>query len=227
MNVCLSVCSLCIWAHYMPVQPNFPGILLSSRRRSRGTFFPEIVGPLPPKRIPLFLTNRIAAFLGIRDLLYRTTRSRRGQVAIGFRGWWVRIWDPIGLNPIGRLRANRNWSFGKLANLDGIFRGNRLLGVSNGGEFEPDVHSPRNSFDWIRTNRNQAAEKITHFYECFTKTLFLGFLQAAKSNTISICLGIIGISRKLTESELSGTVRALWDRREKGSRNAKPNEPET
>ena len=86
LSVCLFVCSLCIWTPYVPVQPNFPGILFSTRRRSRAIFFPRIISPSPRKQTPLFPTNGIAAFLGIGDLPYRTSRSRRGQVTIGFRG---------------------------------------------------------------------------------------------------------------------------------------------
>ena len=63
MNVCLFVCSLWLWAQYVPVQPNFPGIPLSSRRKSWATFFPAIVSLSP--QTPLFATNGIAVFLGM------------------------------------------------------------------------------------------------------------------------------------------------------------------
>ena len=39
------VCSLCIWVQYAPVQRNFPGILLSSRKRSRAIFVSKTLSP--------------------------------------------------------------------------------------------------------------------------------------------------------------------------------------
>ena len=51
------------------------------------------------------------------------------------------------------------------------------------------------------------------------------FLQVASSNLISICLEILWISRKPTEIELLGKVRAL-NGRDKDISNAQPNESE-
>ena len=62
----------------------------------------------PPRRPPRFPTNGIAVF----------RFQRRGQVSIGFRGFWVRIFGPFGWNPIGWLRTNRNSFFETSLNLN-------------------------------------------------------------------------------------------------------------
>ena len=94
------------------MQPNFPGILLSSRRRSWATFFPEISSPSPPPKRPPSISNQWN---------FSIPFSSRGQVTIGFRGCWVRICGPFGWNPIGWLRTNRNSFFQKSLNLNWVF----------------------------------------------------------------------------------------------------------
>ena len=121
------------------MQPNFPGILISSRRRSWATFFPKIISPSPPPPPrPPSVSNQWNCSIPF---------SKRGQVTKGFRGCWVRIYDPFGWNPIGGLRTNRNSFFEKSLNRNGI-----------------------------------VAETVPE-----------GFLGAARSNLMSICLGIVSV----------------------------------
>ena len=106
MRVCLFVCSLCIWTQYVPVQPKFPRILLSSRRRWRATFS-ENYKSFPPPCFSNQWNCCIPWYVG-------------GQAIIGFRGEWVRIRMPFGWNPICWLRTHWNWFFEKFLNLDGM-----------------------------------------------------------------------------------------------------------
>ena len=128
------VCSLCIWTEYVSVKPNFPGILLSSRCRSRAIFSPESYKsfPSPP---PPSVSNQWNCSIPF---------SKRGQVTKGFRGCWVRIYGPFSWNPIG----------------------------------------------WLWTNRNSVSEKSLNLNWIVVETVLDGFLEAASSNLMSICLEI-------------------------------------
>ena len=100
---CLFVCSRCIWTRYVPVHPNFPRILISSRRRSWATFFPK-VQVRPPSQTPLcFQPMELQYFL----VCPKTSHHRFSRT-------------PFGWNPVGWLRTNRNSVFKKSLNLNGI-----------------------------------------------------------------------------------------------------------
>ncbi len=72
MSVCLSVCSLCISTPYEQMQPNFAGYTLSSRGRSTTTFYQRKIDPPPAKGRTMYLTNEIAAFGSIGEVLNST-----------------------------------------------------------------------------------------------------------------------------------------------------------
>ena len=76
------------------------------------------------------LTNRIAVFFRRGIPLNSTPWSRRGQVSVGFRGRWVRIWDRLAWNPISWLRTNKNSSIEKSLNLNSIIAETVLQGFS-------------------------------------------------------------------------------------------------
>ena len=88
---------------------NLPGIFLPSRWRSRATFCLEITSP-PSQKIPS-ISNQWNC--SIPWYVWE-------QAIVGFRGRWVRIWDPFGWNPIGWLRTDRNSFFDKSLILNGI-----------------------------------------------------------------------------------------------------------
>jgi hypothetical protein len=134
-KVCLSVClSVCLFfMHLDTVRASAAKLSrnpLLNQEKVESYFFPKNYKSFPRKQTPLFPTNGIAAFLGIGDLPYRTSRSRRGQVTIGFRGRWVRIWGPFAWNPISWLRTNRNSSTVKSLNLNSIVAETVLQGFS-------------------------------------------------------------------------------------------------
>ena len=61
--------------HSVPVKASFTKLsmeLPQVQRKVDGYFFPENDKSSPPKTTPVFQTNRIAAFLGIGELLNST-----------------------------------------------------------------------------------------------------------------------------------------------------------
>ena len=71
------VCSLCISTPYDQMQPNFLQTPLSTRKRSIATFFPAKIDPSLEKCQPTFLTNQIAVFSSVGELLNSTFLARR------------------------------------------------------------------------------------------------------------------------------------------------------
>ena len=74
-----------------------------------GYFFPGNFKSFPPPQRPPSVSNQWNCSIPF---------SSRGQIPIGFRGCWVRIWAPFSWNPIGWPRPNQNSFFEKSLNLN-------------------------------------------------------------------------------------------------------------
>ena len=189
MFVCLFVCSLCIWTQYVSVQPNFPGILYSTRRRTRAIFFPKISCPSPLPEDPLdFQPMELQIFrFQVENKSLQVFEGTESESGIHLGEILLVDSEPIEIHFLRNLWISKELSQKQYC------RGFQKR------RFEFDVQSPWKPFGWLTADRNQGAEIMADLYRVFAKTLFLGFLEKASANTISTCREILWVGRKSTE----------------------------
>ena len=152
MFVCLSVCLFFI--RFRTLRPNAPKLSRNYpliQEKVVGYFFPEKTQSFPPE-MPNYSSdqwdcsiqpcrrNTSERFLSVQKTCHR-----------GSRGWWVRFCGPLGWNPIGWLRTNRNSSPQKLTNLSWIVAETVLDGFSEVASLNPK--SIRLEIRLVRGNR--------------------------------------------------------------------------